>query len=278
MKNYFKLLNFEINRFIKLYIALMITIAFIQITGTIVESLKYMSIVKSNVIKYGMSEREFLETHYEFNFIEIVYSLWIFGPIAIGVAILLLYVFFIWYRDWFSKSMFIYRLLMLPTSRMNIFFAKVTTIMLTVLGLIGFQIVLFMIELQIIKWIVPKVFRIDVTIPEITSGIYHLSIIFPEDFTEFIINYGLGFAFVVVTFTAILFERSYKLKGLLIGIVYVLFMMNLFILPFIIQLVIFGSLYLYADEMLFIETVIWLLVIGSSFLISRYLLNNKVTV
>ena len=36
----------------------------------------------------------------------------------------MIYVFFIWYRDWLGKYTFAYRLLMLPTTRINIYFAK----------------------------------------------------------------------------------------------------------------------------------------------------------
>lgn len=278
MNNFFKLLSFELNRFIKLYIALMITIIVIQITGTIVETKKYMVLVNNNVYKNGMSEQAFFEMYSPFNFIEVVYSLWILGPIALGVALLLIYVFFIWYRDWFAKNTFIYRLFMLPTSRMNIFFAKAVMIMLTVLGLVGLQIVLLFIETKIVQWTIPKSFRIDVTISEITSGVYHLSYILPGSFTEFVIHYALGFAFLVVIFTAILFERSFKLKGLLLGIVYVICMLGLFILPFIIQLIIFDTFYLYPAEMFFVELFIWIFVTVCSLFISRYLLNHKVTV
>ena len=39
-------------------------------------------------------------------------------------VILIIYVFFIWYRDWLGKNTFIYRLLMLPTARIQCLFGK----------------------------------------------------------------------------------------------------------------------------------------------------------
>ena len=80
----------------------------------------------------------------------------------------MIYVFFIWYRDWFGKSSFIYRLLMLPTKRIHIYFAKLTAIMFLVLGLIALQILLMPIEMQIVNSIVPADFRTYFPL----SGIY----------------------------------------------------------------------------------------------------------
>lgn len=278
MNSFFKLLNFELNRFMKLYIALLITIAVIQLIGTFVAAQKYMILVNNSFIKGGMNEKAFIEVYSTFSLIDNAYSLWVLGPLAIGIALLIIYIFFIWYRDWFAKNTFIYRLLMLPTSRMNVFFAKAVTIMLTMLGLIGMQIVLLYLEEKMVKWIVPKVFRVDLTVPEVISGVYQLSMILPESFMEFLVTYSLVFAFIVVMFTAILFERSFKFKGIAIGILYIFCSISLFILPVIVQFLLFGNLYLYPDELFFVEFFIWMVVVACSLLVSRYLLNRKVTV
>ena len=278
MNSFFKLLNFELNRFMKLYIALLITIAVIQLIGTLVAAQKYMILVNNSFIKGGMNEKAFIEMYSTFSLIDNAYSLWVLGPLAIGIALLIIYIFFIWYRDWFAKNTFIYRLLMLPTSRMNVFFAKAVTIMLTMLGLIGMQIVLLYLEEKMVKWIVPKVFRVDLTVPEVISGVYQLSMILPESFMEFLVTYSLVFAFIVVMFTAILFERSFKFKGIAIGILYIFCSISLFILPVIVQFLLFGNLYLYPDELFFVEFFIWMVVVACSLLVSRYLLNRKVTV
>lgn len=278
MNSFFKLLNFELNRFMKLYIALLITIAVIQLIGTFVAAQKYMILVNNSFIKGGMNEKAFIEMYSTFSLIDNAYSLWVLGPLAIGIALLIIYIFFIWYRDWFAKNTFIYRLLMLPTSRMNVFFAKAVTIMLTMLGLIGMQIVLLYLEEKMVKWIVPKVFRVDLTVPEVISGVYQLSMILPESFMEFLVTYSLVFAFIVVMFTAILFERSFKFKGIAIGILYIFCSISLFILPVIVQFLLYGNLYLYPDELFFVELFIWVFVVACSLLVSRYLLNRKVTV
>lgn len=278
MKNFLKLLNFELNRFMKLFIILLITIAVIQIAGTIILASSYMKRANNAVIQGGMTQHEFIEMYSTFSMMDVIHSLWFMGPIAIGVTALLFYVFFIWYRDWFARNTFIYRLLMLPTSRMNIFFSKATTIMLTVLALVAYQIILLNIEMTITKWIVPKVYRQDFRIVDLVAGSEYLSIVLPRGLAEFVIAYGLGLGFIVVIFTVILFERSYRLKGIIIGLLYAFIAFVLFGLPISLQILLFGNIYLYPMEVLIVQIVMWAIIVGVSLIISRYLLKNKVTV
>ena len=141
------------------------------------------------------------------------------GPIILCGVILIIYVFFIWYRDWLGKNTFSYRLLMLPTARINVYLAKATTILLYVLGLVALQLLLLPIEVQVLKWMVPSEFRTDFSINEI-ANFHDLRIFFPNNFIEFILYYGAGMAAVFIVFTAILFERSFRIKGIIYGILY----------------------------------------------------------
>ncbi|MEI3612111.1 hypothetical protein [Pseudogracilibacillus sp. SO30301A] len=276
MKNFFKLLNFELNRFMKLFIILLVTIAVIQIIGTIILARSYMMQANQAVLQGGMSQQEFIDMYSPFSMIHVIYSLWFMGPIAIGVAALMFYVFFIWYRDWFARNTFIYRLLMLPTSRMNIFFSKATTIMLTVLAMVAYQVILLNIEKTIVKWLVPKVYRQDLRVVDLTVGSEYLSKVLPQGIVEFLIAYGLGLGFIVVIFTVILFERSYRIKGIIFGLLYAFIAFVLFVLPLSLQL--FGCIYLYPMETLIVQIVMWIIIVGASLILSRYLLKNKVTV
>jgi hypothetical protein len=85
-------------------------------------------------------------------------------------------------------------------------------------------------------------------------------------------------AAVIVVFTAILFERSFQLVGILYGLLYAVFSFVLFSLPLVVQLLMFETLYLYADEMFILMTAIVIGIIVVSLLTSRYLLNHKVSV
>src|SRR5699024_1513136 len=164
-----------------------------------------------DVTKGGrVSPEQFLQEYWSFSLANATYSLIFLAPIALGVVGLIFYMFFIWYRDWFARNTFIYRLLMLPTNRMNIYFSKLATIMMTVLGMVVFQIIFLNIYNQITKLIVPIVYRLDFEMGIIVEGAAYLPIVIPSNVSSFFIAYGLGLAFVIVIFTAILFERSFK--------------------------------------------------------------------
>lgn len=150
--------------------------------------------------------------------------------------------------------------------------------MLTVLALVAYQIILLNIEMTITKWIVPKVYRQDFRIVDLVAGSEYLSIVLPRGLAEFVIAYGLGLGFIVVIFTVILFERSYRLKGIIIGLLYAFIAFVLFGLPISLQILLFGNIYLYPMEVLIVQIVMWAIIVGVSLIISRYLLKNKVTV
>lgn len=277
MRNFMKLLNFELDRFIKIYGSLIAIVITSQIVGVIVLSRKYVSLSREAIYDQGMSQSEFLEMYDPFSFIDVIGSPWFMGPIALSAAGLIFYSFLIWYRDWFGKNTFIYRLLMLPTNRLNIFLAKILSIMLMVFGLISIQLGLLVIESKILKWIVPKTFRLDFNIPDIIMHSNYLQILIPQTFTEFILYYGLGFIAVSTLFTGILFERSYRLKGVILGAVYAAIVSGLLVLPLFIEEMILGG-YFYMIEVIMIEIVLGIIIIAMSLWISNYLLKNKVTV
>lgn len=234
MNRYLKLVNFEINRFAKLFAVLLGITLVAQVVGVIVMSKQYLD--RANERIYGnsvdpLSMDEFLSQRGPMSFGDIVHSVWFLGPIALCIAAIAFYVFFIWYRDWFGKNTFIYRLLMLPTIRLNVFFAKITTILLTTFGFVAFQLILFPIETTILTWMVPSEFRLDLGIQEILASMPYLETIIPTSFMGFVLYYAAGLMVVSILFTAILFERSYHWKGIIVGTIYSLLAIAIFILP-----------------------------------------------
>lgn len=277
MKNYLKLVNFELNRFIKIYASLVAITVISQLTGVYVLSKQYLARAHETMYEQSITAAQYVYDWGEMSFHYITGTLWVMGPIALGMVALLFYIFLIWYRDWYGKNAFIYRLLMLPTSRLNVYLAKATSIFLMTLGLVAIQLILLPIGSQILKWTVPIELRMDMTIQEIIGTFNYLAILFPNTFTDFAIHYAIGFMSVFILFTAILFERSYKLKGIIFGGLYVVFAVCLFLLPMIIT-VIRERLFLYPMEYFIIEVVLGLVVIAMSIWISHYLLRKKVTV
>ncbi len=277
MNRFGKLLNFELKRFVKIYLVLIgITIAS-QIIGVIAISKSYLKMANEEIYEHGISMTEFIDWNGMMSMVKVIGSIWFMGPIALSVAALIFYIFLIWYRDWFAKNTFIYRLLMIPTSRLNVFLAKATSIMMMVIGLVSVQLLLLPIESRILKMIVPKDFRVDLGVAEIISHSEYLQIIIPQSFTEFVLYYGLGFMAIMILFTAILFERSYRVKGIFMGIIYSCLAIVVFFLPVFVNESIAFNL-LYPLEILFLEIGMGLIVIAGSILVSGFLLKNSVTV
>ncbi len=276
MNRYLKLVNFEFNRFFKLYIVLVIVTIIMQFFAVILESRGYMREAKNVIYGDMMSKADFIKNYEAFTMQRVVQSNWFYWSIALCVVVLLIYVFFIWYRDWLGKNSFIYRLLMLPTARLNLYFAKATAILIFVFGLVALQLLLFLIEMQIMKWIVPAEFRGDLPIKEYTDFNY-LPVILPGSLIDFLLFYGMGIVAVCVTFTAILFERCYRLKGIIFGISYGLVSVGFFLMPLLIDSFVLNY-YFFPVELFVMEVIAGIIVLIGAVWIGNYLLKYKIRV
>lgn len=275
MKSFLKLLNFEVNRFFKLYLTLIGLIIVSQFIGAVVVSKGYMNDVDQVMYKKQLSMSQYTKDYGSYSFDRFVGSEWFLLPIFFSIAVLMIYVFFIWYRDWFGKNTFIYRLLMLPTERITIYFSKLTTIMLLVLGLVALQIVLISIEIQIVNSIIPTDLQSHFSIYDFDS-LEMLDWVYPNTLTGFFLIYGVGLIFVAVLFTAVLIERSYGLKGIFIAIVYGMLSFGVFIAPLLVNRLLIG--YFYTLEVFLMELVISIIVLVSAIWIANYLLKYKIRV
>jgi len=276
MNKYMKLVRFELNRFWNFYLILIGITVVLQLTGVIVLSKKYIAQANQIMYENALSPAQFLQQYNPMTlYHQIIGSLWIAGPVMICVVTLVIYVFFIWYRDWLGKNTFIYRLLMLPTTRMNLYFSKITTIMLMVFGLVAVQIILLMIENQIIQSIVPTDLRLDLSIWEFPR-VEWLSMLIPRTFTEWIIYYSIGFMAVCVVFTAVLFERSFRWKGIILAIIYAVLSVLVFTSPLFVHYSLDG--YFYFAELLGLEILAGLIVTTGAIGTGHYLLKNKIRV
>jgi hypothetical protein len=276
MSKYFKLVHFEFNRFSNMYFILIGITIISQITSVFISAKSYVTKANERIYERSMSQEEFLNQYGAMSFQQIIDSLWFVGPIAICIVTLLIYSFFIWYRDWIGRNAFIYRLLMLPTARLNIYLAKITTILIMVFGLIALQLLLLPIESKILQLIVPPDFIMDFTVHEtFRNGLF--AILFPKTFMKFFIHYGVGLIGVLVLFTAILFERSFRWKGIALAIIYCLLSAFVFLSPLLVHTFLLVG-YFYPIELLVLELITGLIVSAGSIWMSHYLLKNKITV
>ncbi|MBD2871359.1 hypothetical protein [Paenibacillus arenilitoris] len=205
-------------------------------------------------------------------------QLWFILPMLLSMAVLGLYVFIIWYRDWIGRSTFIYRLLMLPSARRNLYFAKLTAFLLFVFGMVSFQLALLPIEHLVFKLVVPADLRADSHIVDVIGINQALAELIPRKFEQFLYSYGLGTIVVLAIFTAILLERSYRGIGILYGLLYLGACALAVAFPIIFLGVEVPYTYFYPAEVYAIELAMCALVGGVSVWLGTRLLARKITV
>ncbi|WP_407268466.1 hypothetical protein [Radiobacillus sp. PE A8.2] len=277
MKNYLKLVNFEVNRVVKLFVVLLGITFVVQIAGVILQARKYLNAANQQIYQEMVTQAEFIEMTGQLSFLHVGRSLWFLGPIAICVAGVGFYIFLIWYRDWVGKNTFIYRLLMLPTTRLNVFYAKMTTILVMTFGLVAFQLIFLPIEMMILKGMVPSEFLKEMGFIEVVNSVPRLSMIIPNNLLQLILSYGAGLLVVSILFTGILLERSFKWKGIFAAILFGSAAVFVFISPFLLQDFVLDGFF-YPIELFVIEIVLALVLLAASVWLSGFLLKKKITV
>ncbi|QOS91224.1 hypothetical protein [Peribacillus sp. JNUCC41] len=275
MMRYIKLVNFEINRFSKIYLSLLLITLVSQFAGVIIVTKSLLNDARDIMKEERLSEAAYITNYGGIDFSHIAHSLFFVGPIALSAVALIFYIFLIWYRDWFGKNTFIYRLLMLPTSRLSIYLSKATAIFLMVLGLIAFQIIMLPMENALFNSNVPQALLNEMSTYGITKLIPILSLIIPSTFTQFLISYGIGLMIMSILFTAIMFERSFRIKGIIMGLLYCGIAAVLFLAPVLMEI---GNFYFYPNELFGLMLAIGIILTGLSVWLGSWLLKNRVTV
>lgn len=275
MMRYIKLVNFEINRFSKIYLSLLLITLVSQFAGVIIVTKSLLNDARDIMKEERLSEAAYITNYGGIDFSHIAHTLLFVGPIALSAVALIFYIFLIWYRDWFGKNTFIYRLLMLPTSRLSIYLSKATAIFLMVLGLIAFQIIILPMENALFNSNVPQSLLNEMSTYTITKLIPILSLIIPNTFTQFLLSYGIGLMIMSILFTAIMFERSFRIKGIIMGLLYCGIAAVLFLAPVLMEI---GNFYFYPNELFGLMLAIGIILTGLSVWLGAWLLKNRVTV
>lgn len=274
MNHFVKLVNFEVKRFWKLFCTLLAVVVVAQIVGAIVTSMQYMGNAKEIMRLKQLMENEYVRDYGPYSMNNFLFSGYFILSVFFAAAILIIYVFFVWYRDWLGKSSFIYRLLMVPTDRLNVYFAKLTTILLFVFLLVGMQIVLLEVVQQIIQWIIPEQLWAEQGMFTYSTNDV-LGILYPQTVLLFVLTYGIGATTVAVVFTAILMERSYHFKGIFMAAIYTVLSIVIITLPLIVN----GVLnYFYYYELVLLMFVSTAIALGLAIYVANYLLKRKITV
>ncbi|MEK5269048.1 hypothetical protein [Weizmannia sp. FSL W8-0401] len=277
MKSFVKLVNFEINRFAKIYWSLVAITILSQFTSVFLTVHRYITQANETMYHQSLPKLAYVKQYGSIGFIDCFGSIWFMGPIALCAAAMVFYIFLIWYRDWYGKHTFIYRLFMLPVERWNLYLAKAASILLMVLGFIAVQIILLPVEHFFFNAITPRIYRMDMTVIDAVLSFPYFNLLLPGAAIDFLFHYGLGFTVVLVIFTAILLERSFRMKGILLGLLYGFLSFVLFWTPdFLFEVLLPGVLH--QQELLWIEVATTAIIAGYSILLGGYLIKYKATV
>lgn len=276
MTHYLKLVHMEIFRFRYFLLGMMLVTAIMQHVVISIAALNEMEKrldpgwnQSNSIFQNGKMSFSYIM----FNNIQPLYAL----PVLLCMMTLILYVFLIWYRDWFGRRTFIYRLLMLPASRKYIYLSKLTAIFIFVMGMIAFQVVMLNTEQVLFNMIVPNEMRVSSTYADAIETNIVLAVLLPRHFDQFICSYGLGMIGVMVLFTAVLLERSYGRLGILYASIYAAACSTLAIFSYRGGLAYTRSLLYPSEKLIIFVLVIGL--IGVVSLISGFrLIEKKVTV
>lgn len=274
MKHFVKLLNFEVSRFMLLFSIMMGAIVGCQFTSVLFSAKDFVNRVQQVMKDENISVVQYAEQYGKFDITFILSTPTFYAPIVFGITVLVLYVFFIWYRDWFGRANFSYRLFMLPMNRIHVYFSKLVTILLFIFTALVVEIAVLYSMTSVVQWIVPAELYEQISLQHIFVYEF-LSLILPVSVTTFAFNYVLGIAGVTVVFTAIIFERSYRLKGIGFGILYTLLAVALISIPVLYQTM---TSMLFINELMLATASMAIVVIVMSIFVAKHLLTNKINV
>lgn len=274
MKKFIRLLSFEMNRFLKFLVPVLLISGAVQLFVTFFVSFSY-----NNELERLMASGESLEQFPPLIIHNITSHTLYELSIMLIILIFMVYSFFTWYREWLGKNTFVYRLLMLPMDRTHILLTKSAVFLIGGLLAFVFQFGMYFIELQIVETLVSESHYIPLNIHNVQRMYGTIQYeLFPTSPFEFLSTYSFAFGALLSLFVGILIERSFELRGLIVGVIY-----------FLGYFIIYGSLSLglhtadlaaslLPSQIELILLAYQFLMIGIGIAIGRFLLKNKVKV
>lgn len=282
MKKFINLLNFEMNRFLKFLVPTLLIAFIVQIFQTIGSAYMYNRMINvqfnTNPNNLDFSGDDLGDIG-KFSMEDVTGTSLFTLSVLLIVLVFVFYSFFVWYRDWLGKNTFTYRLLMLPMNRTNIILAK--SLIFIIGGLLAYALQFGMLYVNglIAKLIVIPGSFLELSVPEMLSSYdFILHVLYPRTMIEFLSRYSFAFAALISLFTGIIIERSYGFKGAIGGIFY---SAGYFILYFFIMGV--DSLNFFPiilrPSQLYVALIVYqFITMGLGFLVSHFLLKNKIKI
>ncbi|MDZ7836095.1 MAG: hypothetical protein U5K84_12970 [Alkalibacterium sp.] len=176
------------------------------------------------------------------------------------------------------KNTFAYRLLMLPVNRMTLYFSKLITLFIGIFTLISTQMISLFIGYPIVSAIIESAYSAELGLMEAVQMNFLFVYLFPLDLGYFLIINGIGLILLLVLFTVILMERSFAVKGILLGIGYAICSLAVVLFPISLPDLLKNNYIFYDSELMIIEALLITTVGAVSLVLSRHLINKKITV
>ncbi|MBD2843882.1 hypothetical protein IDH44_01645 [Paenibacillus sp. IB182496] len=276
MMHYLKLVRMEVHRFRYVLAGLAgLTLVLQLLAVWLTTNQRLSELRESNFVDSGA---QFSHSKLSFTFIlyntQFMYAL----PILLSILVLVLYVPGIWYRDWLGRSSFIYRLLALPMRRATLYWSKLTALLLFVFALLGLQAASLPLQWWIFRAMVPQAWQAPSYLSDIIGQNKVLQVLLPANPLDFALYYALGVLGVLVVFTAIIIERSYRGWGVLYAILYVLACTLLVVVPLPLLGTNHNAMGLYPIEVVTIALTAALLVLASAIWLGLRLLRRSISV
>lgn len=280
MSEFGKLFHFEVHRFRFVLFGLMAFTAIVQFGVLLWTVLNELAYRRSAAWRSGEAPSSWMFPGDAIAFADVISytQRWFFIPILISIAVLLIYTFLIWYRDWFGRQTIVYRLLMLPVDRKAIYLAKWAAILTFVFSLVAFQAALLWLERWTFDRIVPQELWAPTHFADAIRANEAMQLLLPRNVDAFLFSYGLGALGVAVAFTAVLLERSYRPAGIAYAIVYAAGCFAAVVLPPAALGLGDPDSMLYPEEIWAATLAIWLLIGVGAVALGFRLLNKKVSV
>lgn len=274
MKKFIGLLGFEMDRFLKFLVPTLLISAAVQLFVTFTNIFSY-----NNEVKEARSTGQLMANMHRFDIHYVTQSSLYELAILLIVLLFVFYSFFTWYREWFGKNTFIYRLLMLPMNRSTIMLSKSLVFLIGGILAFVFQFAMYFVQLQLASWLVESGFYEAVSIHNV-QPLYGLiqEVLFPEYGFEFLSRYSFAFAALISLFTAIIIERSYNLKGLIFGGIYFIGYFALYSLLYGMFQSSTSLIDLRPSQIALALLAYQLLTIVVGYIISHFLLKNKIKI
>ncbi len=205
MKKYLKLLAYEIENskrligILVLGVIMLQSVAFWQMIFTYKKTLQQVAETQG-----GAFVRDVV-----LNFGTLVYKGWFTLSIMGSAVLIFAYIFYIWFKEWYKQGKSIYRLLMLPGSRMNVYWAKFTAIFIIIAVLLGVEVILLTLFMKIGGVVIGEqlVGTGNNWYVFIQNSIL-LRLVYPNTWMKFLLTYGIGVCLVSTCFQIVILAMS----------------------------------------------------------------------